>query len=129
MFEAIKQLGFPRGILNFIAGTYETVIGLSSSGSLMFKVVPGVLQGCPLSGALFPASVDPILRHLSSIVDVPLHTEVPRTHPLPTGVIAACADDIGMQSFLHGGKSFQSEGGPCEMRDCTCSQEADTSVA
>ena len=95
MFEAIKQLGVPRGILDFIGGIYETVNALSSSGNLLFKVASGVLQGCQLSGALFAASVDPILTHLSSIVDAPLCTVVPRTHPLPTGKLAACADDIG----------------------------------
>ena len=54
-----------------------------------------MLQGCPLSGALFAAAVDAILRHLSSIAEVTLRTRVARNNPLPSGIIAACADDIG----------------------------------
>ena len=44
MFEAIKQLGFPRGILNFIGGIYETVLALGSTGAVMFVISSGVLR-------------------------------------------------------------------------------------
>ena len=54
-----------------------------------------MLQGCPPSGALFAAAVDAVLRHLASIVEVTLRTRRPRDNPLPLGIVAACADDIG----------------------------------
>ena len=54
-----------------------------------------MLQGCPLSGAFFAAAVDAILRHLSSIADVPLRTRVARNRPFRSGIIAACADVVG----------------------------------
>ena len=95
MFEAISQLGLPRGILNFIGVIYETVSALGSTGAVMFVVSSGVLQGCPLSGAFFAAAVDATLRHLSSIAEVTLRTRVARNNLLPSGIIAACADYIG----------------------------------
>ena len=51
---------------------------------LLFKVFSGVLQGCPLSGALFNVGIGPLLSCFS------------RTAVQPgLGKVFACADDIG----------------------------------
>ena len=48
-------------------------------------IFSGILQGCPFASLLFDAAVEPILCKLGEVVD--------RTQ---TGLIRACADDIGM---------------------------------
>ena len=51
---------------------------------LMFKVFSGVLQGCPLSGALFDVGIGPLLWCFSRTIVRP-----------GLGKVFACADDIG----------------------------------
>ncbi len=50
----------------------------------LFKVVSGVLQGCPLSGSLFLIVIDPLLDMFSKYIV-----------ELGHGHVHACADDVG----------------------------------
>ena len=47
-----------------------------------FRIVSGVLQGCPLSGTLFVLVIDPLLWAFEK--------------KLSSTMIRTCADDIGM---------------------------------
>ena len=50
----------------------------------LFRVISGVLQGCPLSGSPFVIAIDPLLFMFERRISDPSY-----------GMVAACADDIG----------------------------------
>ncbi|CAK0806914.1 unnamed protein product [Prorocentrum cordatum] len=57
----------------------------------MFAIGSGVAQGCPASGSAWAIAMDPIIRHLASLVE--------RTNGAPildVGYLGARADDIGL---------------------------------
>lgn len=64
----------------------------SDGRHLLFNILCGVLQGCPLSATLFVMCINPFLEHMDQSV-------VARN----LGVIRACADDIGaaLKSFQY----------------------------
>lgn len=80
-------------------------MAFSSAGqrlTMLFWILRGVIQGCPLSGCLFAIAADPQLRALHSVVSpaVPVPNGVragDKTTPtcIPKGILCACADDIG----------------------------------
>ena len=75
-----------RFIKTFISMYSENHAYIRSQGGLvlMLKVFSGVLQGCPLSGALFNVGVDPLLWRFSRTIVQP-----------GLGKVFACADDVG----------------------------------
>ena len=79
--------GFPEGLVTFLLVLYELNIAVSpyADGILfLFIFGCGVLQGCPLSGALYVVGTDAALRALDS-----------RLRALGLGLVRAAADDIG----------------------------------
>lgn len=89
---AIKAL---IGFINSVISIYsENNAYTRSPGGFefLFKVFSGVLQGCPLSGALFNVGIDPLLWCFSRTIVQP-----------GFGKVFACADDIGaaLKSLQH----------------------------
>ena len=83
----LRAIQAPEGFINtFISMYSENHAYTRSQGGLvlMFKVFSGVLQGCPLSGALFNVGIDPLLWASSSSIVRP-----------GLGKMFACADDLG----------------------------------
>ena len=83
----LPVLAFPGGFQNVICGMYTLVhaLGIGSSGLVfLFWILSGVLQGCPLSGLVFVAAIDPILWRIHDTVDA-----------RGIGTTRACADGIG----------------------------------
>ena len=74
-------------MLRFFRCIYENVCALADRGLgalILFFYTSGIIQGCPLAGAMFAICSDPILRAF--------------IHPIDNknrGVTRACADDIG----------------------------------
>ena len=83
----LKAIQAPEGFINTFTSMYSENHAYSRNQGglvLMFKVFSGVLQGCPLSGALFNVGIDPLLWAFSRTIVQP-----------GLGKVFACADDIG----------------------------------
>jgi hypothetical protein len=86
MFAVVRALGFPLGfqslteMLYFLSATFFQVAG---QYLFLYWNFCGIMQGCPLSGSLYAASLDPGARAFRK-VDA-------RTG----GLTRMCADDIG----------------------------------
>ena len=90
LLSVLLAIQAPAGFINtFISMYSENNAYTRNRGGLvmMFKVFSGVLQGCPLSGALFNVGIDPLLWCSS-------RTIVQLIQP-GLGKVFACADDIG----------------------------------
>ena len=77
----------PRGLFKAIQRMYTDNEALYSCDGVLrwlFKVVSGVLQGCPLSVSLFVISIDPLLVFSKRKIE-----------DMSLGTVRACADDIG----------------------------------
>ena len=62
-----KAMGSPEGLLNYLKFLYEGNQCLyrgDDSDTPLYRVDSGIIQGCPLSGAIFVMTVDPCLRLL-----------------------------------------------------------------
>ena len=88
IFLVLKFIKAPIGFVNLVKTLYKGNEAYLKSGSSMqwlFSVFSGVLQGCPLSGALFNFAMDPLLHLFAKLVVNP-----------GLGKVMACADDIGI---------------------------------
>ena len=87
LLSVLRAIQAPLGFINtFISMYSENHAYTRNQGGLvlLFKVYSGVLQGCPLSGALFNVGIDPLLWCFSRTIVQP-----------GLGKVFACADDIG----------------------------------
>eukprot|EP00973_Karenia_brevis_P015493 2119069-Karenia_brevis.AAC.1 len=88
IFAALWHYGFSGGILNFLETIFDDVAASFVVADQIFflcSVQRGIVQGCPLAGLIFSIALDCgfwIFR--SRVVDPGL------------GVVAGCADDIGV---------------------------------
>ena len=88
LFAALRAAGLPRGTLLTIEAMYTMVVTqLQADFTIPFFMIitSGVLQGCPLSGALFAIATNSAILMLihSSLLGGPAE-------------VRACADDIGI---------------------------------
>jgi len=95
LFQVLRAIRLPVGLLSLVKAMYLDNRAYSSlNGSLqyLFTVSAGVLQGCPLSAALFNFALDPLLWLFSQVVVSP-----------GFGHIFACADDLVavLRSMVH----------------------------
>ena len=58
LFVMLQYIGCPAGLVAALRSFYTGVTGISMAGTFLFKILSGVLQGCPLSGSLFALSFD-----------------------------------------------------------------------
>ena len=107
LFLTLTALQFPTGIIALVKNMYTCNSALYFNGTetiCLFHIVTGVLQGCPLSGLLFAACMDPFLRHIEKVtsgntsIATPQFAYAPHfmahTH-IPKCIVRACADDVG----------------------------------
>ena len=87
MFFLIDRSGLPEGLKNVVRAMYRLVFVYAAENCelVLYEVLSGILQGCPLSGTLFILAINPLLEMLNSAL--PSETEA---------TIVACADDIGI---------------------------------
>ena len=100
IFMVLVAAGLPTGLINFFRALYHNNRCFATfDGEVIFlyKILSGIIQGCPASGTVFVICVDPFLRLLNEVVKDP--------------TICAFADDIGaivpsLQQLHHFHKSF-----------------------
>jgi len=83
----LRGINMPKSLLDAVKRMYNgnsAFLNTDGGLQLLFVVVSGVLQGCPLSGSLFVICIDPLLYLFKSKIE-----------DLSLGTIRACADDIG----------------------------------
>jgi len=88
LLTIIEFSGLPVGMINVIRAMYSSVKAFvhSSDGLiLLFHILSGVLQGCPLSGSLFMICIEHFIRRLYALIDAK-----------SLGCTRVCADDIGI---------------------------------
>jgi len=86
LFQVLKSIRMPRGLLYLVKAMYldnRAYVSLNGSVKYLFTVTAGVLQGCPLSAALFNFALDPLLWLFAQVVVEP-----------GLGHVFACADDL-----------------------------------
>ena len=57
----LEAYGVPLGSRRLVSAYYACCASFDSAGQLLFFLLSGVFQGCPLSGMLFDVSVDPFI--------------------------------------------------------------------
>jgi len=85
LLQSLRSIGLPDHAIAFIQSLYtHNNCNIAYKGNTYkgFGMFCGVRQGCPISPLLFAAAVDILLRRLQQ--------------KLPSGVLRAFADDIGM---------------------------------
>ena len=96
----IEAAGLPQGIVNLFREIYRDVFAYGRSSSekahYLFQLASGIIQGCPLAGTLFAILIDPFLRAINKTFIDNIISPSPCHHPLPSGAVHACADDIAV---------------------------------
>ena len=88
VFFFLDFFGMPVGSVDAIKALYKMNRAYMSSPNgiiLMFVILFGVLQGCPLSGSLFVIAIDPLLHMFKTMLE-----------NSNLAWVRACADDIGI---------------------------------
>ena len=88
LFIILRVIGFPTGAYNIISALYAEVVAIGriagSFSRVLFRILSGIIQGCPLAGTCFALSMDPFLVKFKIEVE-----------DQGLGTMRACADDIG----------------------------------
>ena len=93
--HTVQSVGIPIGFQNALLCMYENVSTQTLGNGKWYRqfvTKSGVLQGCPHSGALFVAILDPFLRMMQQALD---------EHG---GTVRACADDVA--AVVHNGSGL-----------------------
>ena len=91
IFAVLSAMGMPSAAIAFIKALYADarhIIRFKGRTVDAFTIENGILQGCPMSGALFAIALDPFMRRLLLRIHRPMQ--------LYGDMIAAFLDDIGM---------------------------------
>ena len=91
IFAVRSAMGIPSAAIAFIKALYADarhIIRFKGKRVDAFTIENGILQGCPMSGALFAIVLDPFIRRLLLRIHRPMQ--------LYGDMIAAFLDDIGM---------------------------------
>ena len=69
----LAAVGAPPAFIDIIKSFYfwcRTSSSINGEVRFLFRIVSGVLQGCPLSRILFVIAIDPLLRFIESSMDL-----------------------------------------------------------
>ena len=93
--RALAAAGLPEGMLSFVIYSFQHVVAytaLEGHMQLLFVVLSGVIQGCPLASAVFVIALNPWLLRIQAELEIPKR-----------GIVRACADDLGfvLRAFAH----------------------------
>ena len=93
IFLVLRFANAPDWFINFVRSLYSFnhTFQMTADGKhLLFNIMCGVLQGCPLSSTLFVMCINPFLEHMDQSI-----------FARNLGVVRACADDVGaaLKSF------------------------------
>lgn len=86
LWAVLARLGLSSGVRRFISQIYCGGAALQCAGGAAehsFDIRSGVVQGCPLSGAMFVLLLDPLIRRLGGQIR-------------GRGCVNACADDLAV---------------------------------
>jgi hypothetical protein len=88
LFIVLRAVNIPEGAFNLISSLYFLVAAVGrvegSSSRFLFRILSGIIQGCPLAGTCFALGIDPFLVKFKLCIE-----------DQGLGFIRACADDIG----------------------------------
>ncbi len=87
LWITVAASGMPIGLQNFVKGIYYGAKALGRVGprcQILFAILSGTIQGCPLAAFLFTVGFEPFLK----LLDRKLSPQ--------RGELAACADDVGL---------------------------------
>jgi hypothetical protein len=83
----LKFSNLPIGLISFIKAIHDSVTAIGRSGTsvvVLFLILSGVIQGCPLASFCFVVAFDPFLNLFDDLIV-----------KKDLGIIRACADDVG----------------------------------
>ena len=83
----MKHLTLPAGFINFIEGIYFAAVAVGKIRdrvAILFLILSGVIQGCPLASDCFVIAFDPFLNFFNAIIC-----------QKGLGNVHACVDDVG----------------------------------
>jgi hypothetical protein len=87
LFIALKQSNLPHCLNKFHEGIYASVRAVGrdrADVAMLFLILSGVIQGCPLASFCFVIAFDPFLNMFDRIIV-----------KQKLGIVRACADDVG----------------------------------
>ncbi len=90
LYLVLQKKALPLGFANFVSGIYAgsaaatSVLGIAQ---ILFLILRGVLQGCPLSGILCSWALDPLLSAMEQLLDVAAGRS---REPVPTTSALRC---------------------------------------
>ncbi len=87
LFIVAERSALPRGLIHLVRSIHSFCLAVGRAGSmvkLLFPILRGVIQGCPLAAFCFVLAFDPFLNWFDHIVV-----------KKGLGVVRACTDDVG----------------------------------
>ena len=101
LFLALEAMHFTPEFINMVKSLYTNNIAMYNTqgcNHVLFCIISGILQGCPLSGFLFAVVIDPFLRHCVSATE---HARTVERHDHAHGTHAQHTHSTGTAHHGH----------------------------